>query len=498
MKYYAIKKNPHFVGRKAEWRRLDEICGEDKARLIAVYGRRRVGKTELVEQYFRASNVLKFEGIEIPPDDPRSSKERELLQIAQSLNRFADYMENPLLARLSLKTWTEFFELLHQHIQKRKVALYFEEVQWLADYQSCFFAEMKPFWDDHWRHLPGLTVVLCGSSTSFIMEQLLSDKALYGRVQEQFHLKPLNLMEIKSFLKKHGNQEVMKAQLLVGGICEYLKRLTGPGPLLTRLCKQSFTPSSYFFAEHQKIFISRLAHNRHYQNILEFLGQKPFATAGQIAQKVRENPKSGGSLTRILVDLEDCSFIVKYASLHKTENSKLVRYTLADEYLQWYYKFIKPKKRGIEAGQFISDPLLALNRRSFETVMGFNFERWCRKNAHLFARIMEFAGVDYQSGAFFHRKIEDQPGFQIDLMYIIKGSKVVICEIKYTEGRIHPSVYDQVRQKSDLFGKLMPQYKNYTFETVLITPRGPKKKESYGPFDRVITFDEIFDLKYWP
>lgn len=497
MKFYPIKENPHFVGRRAEWQRLDEICQQETAHLIAVYGRRRVGKTELIEQYFRKTNVLKFEGIEIPFHDSRSFKERELFQIDQSLRRLSQYAENPMMARLSLKTWTEFFELLSQEIKKGKIVFYFEEIQWLASYQSNFFAEMKPFWDDQWRHLSGLTVILCGSSTSFILQQLLSDKALYGRVQEQFHLKPFTLMEIKTFLKQYGNKEVMLAGLSVGGICEYLHHLTGKGTILNRLCKQSFTPSSFFLNEYQKIFVSRLSSHKHYHSILEFLGQNKFATAQDITKKIRGNPKSGGSLTQILTDLEDCGFIEKVIPLHKREGSKLVRYTLDDEYLQWYYKFIKPKKKSIETGAFVSDPLKALNRRSFETVMGLNFERWCRKNVYLFAKIMEFAGVDYQAGSFFHKKTVGEAGLQIDLMYIIKGSKVILCEIKYTEGKIGSKIYDELRQKLETFQKMMPQYVHYTFETVLITPEGLKESRSQLSFDRVITFNDIFDPRYW-
>lgn len=289
----------------------------------------------------------------------------------------------------------------------------------------------------------------------------------------------------------------MLAQLTVGGICEYLQRLKGKGTFFSRLCAQSFRPSSFFLNESQKIFVSHLSHQRHYQSVLDFLSQKKFATAQEITKAIHRSSKSGGTLTQILTELEECDFIERMTPLTKNENSKLVRYAIADEYLQWYYKFIKPQYKEIVLGRFISDPFRALNRRSFETVMGFAFERWCRQNAALFARIMGFSGVDYQSGGFFSQKTRENPGFQIDLMYLIKGSKVVLCEIKYAEGKVGASAYNQVREKLEIFQKAMPQYKNYTFETVLITPEGLKTEGASLSFDKVITFDDIFDEHYW-
>jgi hypothetical protein len=112
---------------------------------------------------------------------------------------------------------------------KKEIVLYFEEVQWLANYQTDFFSELKPFWDDVWRHNHKLIVVICGSSTSFIIKNLIADRALYGRVQEEFFLKPFELGEIAEFLPKLGKKEIMTAQLCVGGIPEYLGRVKGHG-----------------------------------------------------------------------------------------------------------------------------------------------------------------------------------------------------------------------------------------------------------------------------
>lgn len=496
---YAVTKNPRFVGRRAEWQRLQNIQAQDQARLIVVSGRRRIGKTELIEQFFQKETLLKFEGIELSPEDTRTNKQKTIFQILQCVKRLSTYLAQPTLAKVMISTWTEFFELLQEIATTRKVVLYFEEVQWLANYQADFFAEMKPFWDDHWRHNKQLTVILCGSAPSFLLRQLLSNRALYGRVQEQILLQPFSLPEIKEYLGKTGSKETMLAALTVGGIPQYLNTLKKQGTILANLCRNSFLPSSPLLSEKDKIFVSRLSHNKNYESIIELLSRRKFATIHEITRNLRGVQKSGGSLTETLADLQSCGFVERYVPLHKSVESKLVRYCISDEYLQWYFCFIKPLRGKIENGHFRDHPMSALNRRSLEALMGFNFERWCRKNAALFARILGFSGVEYESGVFFDKKTKSvAPGFQIDLMYWIKGSKIVICEIKYYEGLVDNAVCDAVKQKMELFQKSQPQYQNYTMEAVLITTEGVKDPQTIGlTFDQVITLKDIFDERYW-
>ena len=158
--------------------------------------------------------------------------------------------------------------------------------------------------------------------------------------------------------------------------------------------------------------------------------------------------------------------------------------------MQWYYKFLNPVAKNIDRGKYTAHPLGGVNKRSLEVSLGFGFERWCRRNAHLFAKILGFSGVDYEAGSFFDRKSDEQePGFQIDLMYIVRGSKIFICEIKYFDGKMGPEVGAQVKKKIQLFGQRMPKYKNYTFESVLITPEGLEDAKS--PSTLHMTFDHV-------
>ena len=180
MKYYRVSENPGFVGRKVYLRRLQEIDAEPTAAVIVVYGRRRVGKTELIEQFFRGRPLLKFEGLQperarIRKNDP-AEKRRQIEECLTRLDRYSELSRH--YRRMKLERWSDFFEVLLPYIEKTPLVLYFDELQWLANYGDDFLSEFKPYWDDHLRHNPGLRVILSGSSPAFIVNQFLSTSAM--------------------------------------------------------------------------------------------------------------------------------------------------------------------------------------------------------------------------------------------------------------------------------------------------------------------------------
>jgi AAA+ ATPase superfamily predicted ATPase len=507
MRYFKIAKNKDFIGRTYWWKRLKEIDKKNEASVIVIYGRRRVGKTELIEQFFSGRNVLKFEGIQPDRKTKTSAKNERKRQITECLRRLGKYAEKEREYKyIKLDLWSEFFEILIQYIEKDDVVLYFDEIQWLSNYKDEFLAELKPFWDDILRKNRKLRIFFSGSSPSFVVGQFMSNTAFYNRSENLIHLQPFNLMEINEYLAPKGPREVMLAAITTSGVCEYLKQIKDEPSIYTGLCYKSFTPTSFFSIECDKVFISSLSANRHYRKIVDYLAKNKFANRNEIYNSVIPGKKNsddvspGGSFTVLLDDLESLGFINKYSPLFsKIDNSRLTRYCICDEYLHFYFKFIKPKMKEINNGKFINDPLMAINSQNFAKAMGFSFERWCRKNEMLFARIMHFGNVEYQAGAFFSRNTnEDMPGFQIDLMYIRKDSKIIICEIKYYDEEVGSSVERQVAKKIELFRKYNIKYKNYTFEKVLITTEGKKEvlaKREF--FDYIITFDDIFNPDYW-
>jgi len=165
MKYYKTAKNAGFVGRTYWLQRLERIDKKTEASVIVIYGRRRVGKTELIEQFFHGRNILKFEGIQPNRKVRANSKKEQNKQINECLRRLGKYAQKEHEYKyIKIEQWSEFFEILTPYVENDDVVLYFDEIQWLANYQDDFLAHLKPFWDDIYRKNKRLRIVLCGSS----------------------------------------------------------------------------------------------------------------------------------------------------------------------------------------------------------------------------------------------------------------------------------------------------------------------------------------------
>jgi len=479
MEYYTPKLPKIFIGRSREMLLLKKIALQEDARIVVVYGRRRIGKTTLIEQAYHSYHMLKFEGIE------GANKKH---QIAQVVRQLAQYRGEPFLNKLALKTWVEVFQLLYESVKQGPCVLYFEEVQWLAHYQPEFIAELKFVWDNYFRKNDELILVLCGSSPSFIINHIIHSKSLYNRAQYELPIGEFNIVETKQFLGKSSNREVMDTYLTIGGIPEYLKWVMKDSSTFLGLCNNSFIKGGFFAQEHNKIFTSSLAQNKHYKRIIAFLSKRRFAVRSELSEFLKIH--SGGSLTELLNDLEVCGFIDCYSPYDAGENSYLTRYCISDQYLQFYFHCIKPKIKSIENNDFSSNPISAINHASYMKWLGFSFERFCRKQHRLIAKILGFSAVQYHSGAYFNRTTENkEPGYQIDLLFDRADHVVTICEIKYTEGKVSVSVIEEFEGKLALF----QNKKNRSIHKVLITAAevtDELKNRHY--FDRIILLADLF------
>ncbi len=477
MKALSVNEKMNFIGRKAEIEKLVTIEKSYKSNIIILYGRRRVGKTTLLERTFGKRNLLKFEGIE----GYNGAKQLENLKAQLGI-----YLDDTTEIA-NVKTLREWMQLLSKCVIKGKWTIYFEEVQWIANYKDSFIAEVKYIWDNFLMHNPDLLLILCGSSASFMIGKVIHSKALYNRSQHEICLKEFTIQETKEFLKKKSDKEVFDAYLTIGGIPEYLDKIKEESSVFLSLCKNSFTSGSFFAREYNKIFISSLSENKYYRSIIELLSLKKFLNRQDLLKTLKIS--SGGSLSALLIDLETSGFIEKYHPINLTSTSTLVRYAIADNYLHFYFKFIKPIQDKIDNGDFDQRPTLAIKTDSYHKWLGFAFERWCRKNHSVIAKILGFSAVYYRSGVFFSKKTEEQdPGYQIDLVFDRDDNVYTICEIKYLQSKVSTSVIKDFEQKLNLFD---PK-KTKTIHKVLICSEGADNaliNSSY--FDDIITFSDL-------
>ncbi len=485
MKYYQVPENKHFVDREQEVKHLNEICRKPGSKILVVYGRRRVGKTELLEQTLRKrGGLLKFEGRE-----NRSQPE----QMQFVMQQLAVYAEEPLLGRLGVEDWVEVLKEIAERTKKGCWTVYFEEVQWLANYETDFVTALKYVWDNIFRHNQDLLIILCGSSPSFMINSVIKSKALHNRSQYELPLKELNLIEAKEMLKGCSQNEAFDAYLTLGGIPEYLKHFNAKQSFYLNLCKESFVPGAFFASEYERIFTSSLATNKHYRQIIAYLSRRRFATRKEIIKHLKL--RSGGGLSSELLDLQVCGFIDCYIPYHLLSGSLLVRYCITDAYMQFYFRFIEPNAKAIEQGNFRSNPLEALNMSAYQQWLGYAFERFCRKYHRQIATLLGFKGVKYHSGAYFSRKTaEEEPGFQIDLLFDRDDKVLTICEIKYSQTPISTKVIDEFERKL----QALPNVDKKTIQKVLISNRGADAGlERRAYFDTIIQIDDFFTPHIW-
>lgn len=468
-----------FIGRKEELKYISNAAERGEAGILVIYGRRRIGKTELIEHALHQRNLLKLEGVE------EGNTQAQMFRVKYQLSRV---FEDKQITRMQFDTWLELFDFIAGKISRGKWTLYLEELQWLAEYKNELISDLKYVWDNAFRYNRDLLLVLCGSSPSFMINQVVHSKALYNRSMYELNLREFSLREAREFLANRSNREIMDAYLTVGGIPEYLKRIHQYSSLQIGLCEESFKKDSYFCNEKTRIFISSFATSVHYQEIVDYLSQVKFASKQDIEKFL--NIRGGGNLTNVLKDLELCGFIERYVPYQAESNSNLARYCISDSYLRFYFKFIAPLYERIQQGDFNSAPLHALNKESYQKWLGLAFERFCRKHSQMIAKIIGFSAVRYKSGVFFNRKtIKEQAGYQLDLVFDRADHVLTICEIKYTQSKIGPEVIDEFENQMNLFAR--PE--NKTIERVLISAAGVTDALlSRAYFDKVITLEDIF------
>lgn len=461
------------VGRIPELAVLTGIGHSKQASIVVVHGRRRVGKTTLIEHVFQDRGMIKIEGVE------GGNKSR---QIETALMMLAQHVKDPMIARLQFTRWFEFFEYLARFLTTGVQTLYLEELQWLASYSDELISDFKLVWDNYFKKNPDLLVVLCGSSPSFMVSKVVKSKALYGRSQHELHVDPFTLSEtVDYFGKSYSLNAVMDSYLSIGGIPEYLSYLRSSKSTYLELCNQSFRKDGYFLNECERVFVSSLAKNKHYRKIVEYLAKQRFSTRPAIAKKLSLD--SGGTLSALLQDLEMSGFVRSYVPYDKAEGSKLVRYEIADHYLQFYYRFIAPVKKKIDQNMYRDNPTKALNLSDYQQWLGYSFERWCRHNHSLIAKILGFSAVNYDVGPYFSKATPAT--FQVDLLFSRADKVLTICEVKYTKAPVSKSVIKDFERKMELLS--IPS--SYSVQRVLISAEGADAGVTNAGY-----FDDIIDL----
>lgn len=468
-----------FVGRRYELQQLDDKYNTGKSELAVIYGRRRIGKSSLVEKFAEDKRFFfKFEGLE---------GETTKGQMAAFVKIMGKYIDDSFLDKINFDSWHTVFDYLTEKLvddktREKKLVLFFDEVQWMAAHRSRLISTIKYFWDNHWKKM-NVMLILCGSIASFMIKRIIHSKALYGRITLEILLKGLPPNEATQFFgNKRSKEEVLKYLMVLGGVPRYLEEINLNRSFNQNIDTLCFSKNGLMIDEINKIFYSQFREAETYLKIVSALKGR-LLTFKEVSEKTGK--ASGGSLKNALELLVDAELVDVYISMDKGWNSKLKKYRLGDEFLAFYFKYIEPNtrliKEGGQAGLFEK-----ISADSQDVWLGFALERFCLKHSAYLAGIMGFKDRMLLASPYFKR---GEPGFQVDLVYKRTDKVIVVCEIKYYSNRkLSTKLIPEMEKKCAAIA--LPR--GYTLERALISLYGPDDAlRDSGYFNHYVTVDDI-------
>ncbi len=465
----------NFIGRQFELKQLNKLYEEKMGRLLVIYGRRRIGKSELIHQFINNKKSLYLEGLE---------HEKTISQIKNLTFQLSVQLNQPHLQKTKFENWSTVFDYLTKNVFKKENGKYIfvlDEFQWLAAGQVKLINQIKVYWDQYWKK-QGVMLILCGSIAQFMTKKVIRSKALYGRIDYELHLKGLLPFEVKAFLPHKNHSELTRYMLVMNGVPKYYDLVQKNRSFEQNINSLMFQTGGFFVHEFEKVFYSQFKEHRTYKSIVLKLAEKNLSLE-EIAQALKI--KSGGSLKSYLENLELADFILSYTSIDK-KSRKTKKYKLADEFIIFYLKFIYPHLKEIEQNRQ-QNLFQRYVKPKWGPWLGFAFELFCQKNSLIIAKKLGFDNYVDKIGPLFSKT----KGYQFDLVFYRTDKIISLCEIKYHDQPINTTVINEFSEKLKKF--TIPR--GYTIEKILISFYGPSDalKDS-GYFDHFIDSTDFFDV----
>jgi hypothetical protein len=474
------------VGRKEEIQLLEESLKAKNAELIAVYGRRRVGKTFLIHTYFR--NHLAFE---LTGMYGASLKEQ--------LQQFSKALQKATGSALSLKSpenWVEAFHALEKYLggksKAKKSVVFLDEFPWLDGRKSGFLSAFEHFWNTWASRQSNLLVVICGSAASWMIRNIVNNKGgLHNRITQKIRLLPFTLSETEAYLKSRGckldRYQVLQIYMTFGGIPQYLKAVGKGNSAAQVIQKNCFTKDGLLTGEFNNLYGSlfEIAEN-HIKAVRALATTSKGMTRQEIIDACRIS--SGGRTSLMLEELEESGFIKSTLPYGKASRDSI--YRIIDEFSIFYLKFMdKAKSSGQDTWIKVS------SSPTYKIWSGMAFEAVCLKHVDQIKKGLGIQGIESEDSnwRFVPGKGIREKGAQIDLLIDRKDRCINLCEMKFytSEFSIDKPYASELEQKLEVFQKKTRTKK--TLFLTMITSYGIKKNEhSERLIQKSLTMDVLF------
>lgn len=478
-----MKKNNKIIGRIEECKRLDSCLKADMAQLIIVYGRRRVGKTFLINQYFDNQFAFKVTGIY------GQTKEVQISNFMASLNEMSrrkyDEANNWFEAFRYLKAYTKTLS------KKKKQVFFFDEMPWMDNKKSDFLSAFEWFWNDYASTVDNLVFIVCGSATSWMDEKIANNKGgLFNRQTCRLYLKPFKLYEVEKYLQEKGinwsRYDISECYMIMGGIPYYLSLLDNSISYKQNIDKLFFSPNGELWDEFDHLYRTLFTNSDDYIKVVSALSEKLGGlTRLEIIEKT--GLSSGGELTKILDNLILSGFVRVSNFYNKKKKDAL--YQLADYYTIFYFRYIH-KNYGKDEHYWSN----AIDNPDRKVWAGLTFEQICKDHIGQIKQKLGISGVLSQESAWFTEGDEDKgiTGAQIDLLIDRRDRVVSICEMKYSVNEfLIDKKYDMnLRNKVESFRKATNCKKS--IQLVMVTSYGLKEGKYNSFVNAQITLDDLY------
>lgn len=475
------------IGREEEMAILNSLLQSKQPELLAIYGRRRVGKTFLIKTFFHDHIVFSCTG------QHKGTTEEQLLNFTEKLNTYfpgQSHLPAP-------KTWQEAFIRLRDGLlaikRKKKKVVFIDELPWFDSHKSGFLSSFSYFWNAYASEMQELIVVICGSAASWIIEKVVNDKGgLHNRITRRIRLLPFNLQETQQFLLnkniRYGHYELLQLYMIMGGIPAYLDEVKRGKSVAQNIEALCFSKDGILSGEFNNLYAALFyTPEKHIQVIQALAKKNKGLTRTEILKAGRL--VTGGTLSKVLNELTESGFIEKIYPFGKKEKESL--YRLTDEYSLFYFRFMHQQKaRGKDQW------LIKQASSSYMTWCGYAFENICLKHINQVKQALQIGAVHSNSASWVFHGSNNHKGTQIDLLIDRADHIINICEIKYSskEFRIDKKYFKALYDKKEVFRKRSGSRK--TILLTFISTYGIAENEYRNQLvDSEITMEALF--KSW-
>jgi AAA+ ATPase superfamily predicted ATPase len=480
------------IGRKPEKKLLDSVFNSKAAEFIAIYGRRRVGKTYLIRQFFAKKKCIMLQAVGILNGD-----------IREQLQNFTDSVSEAFYDNIEIKppaSWGEAFKMLTRKIQqidsKNKIILFLDELPWMATPRSGLLESLDYYWNKYWSDMPNVKLIICGSSASWILRKIIYNKGgLHNRITNKINLKPFNLSETREYLISKSctfsQRQIAEIYMCMGGVPYYLKNISNDLSATQNINNMCFRSDGLLFDEFNKLFASLFNDAESYTELIRIIAQKRYGIRRSDLEKEVKLLSKGGGLTDRLRDLEEAGFIISFLPIQKQERG--LYYKVTDEYALFYLKWIEPEKKSFLKAEPESDYWkYKFHTPAWYSWAGLAFELLCYKHISNIRKHLDIAG-DARVGTWSEQSKNNSQGAQIDLLFDRNDDALTICEIKYTT---EPFVINKDYSKNILQKKVAFIASTKTKKQIIIALISAEgiKENSYSKdlISRVMTLDDFF------